>query len=85
MRQQPLTVQYDNQFKIISYDPLLVYIRGRLAERQIVHCLVTHHALTLLYQLQPNARLALYGHYNRRNQFIITKFMVGRPVQTLAS
>ncbi|KEZ15031.1 hypothetical protein Lp90_0842 [Lactiplantibacillus plantarum] len=50
-----------------------------------INCIIVKHALTLFYQLQPDAQLALYGHYNTRHQFVITKFMVRSAVQTLAS
>lgn len=82
-----LTVKYDNQFKILKYDPLMLYLRVTTLDdsRTPIHCLVVRHALTLFYDLRPNSRLALYGHYNHRHQFVITKFMVGAPVQSLAS
>ncbi|RRK11647.1 hypothetical protein D1831_00805 [Lactiplantibacillus garii] len=87
MHEQSLTVKYDNQSKILKWDPLMLYVRVRPLEEDAapIHCIVVKHALTLFYQLQPDARLALYGHYNRRHQFVITKFMVGTPVQSLAS
>lgn len=87
MENQNLTVRYANQTKILKLDPLLIYVRVETLGPHpvLVNCLIAQHALTFFYQLQPNAKLALYGHYNNRHQFVITKFMVGRPVQILAS
>lgn len=87
MNEQSLTVNYANQCKILKYDPFMLYLKVTPVtdQTQLIHCIVVKHALTLFYQLRPDARLALYGHYNRRHQFVITKFMVRTPVQSLAS
>ena len=87
MNEQSLTVNYANQYKILKYDPFMLYLKVTpIADQtQPIHCIIVKHALILLYQLRPDARLALYGHYNRRHQFVITKFMVRTPVQSLAS
>ncbi|MFB9769947.1 hypothetical protein [Lactiplantibacillus modestisalitolerans] len=85
---QALTVKYANQVKILKYDPFMLYLRVvplTGSADQPIHCLCVKHALTLFEQLHPDARLALYGHYNRRHQFVITKFFVGPAVQAVAS
>lgn len=87
MEMQNIVGRYDNQVKILKLDPFMLYVRVQPADPQApqLNCIIVKHALTLYYQLQPNARLALYGHFNKRHQFVITKFMVGQSVQTLAS
>ncbi|WP_318766869.1 hypothetical protein [Lactiplantibacillus carotarum] len=87
MQNQSINVQYANQVKVLKLDPFMLYVRvtTRDTHPQTLNCIVVQHALTLFYQLQPDARLALYGHYNQRHQFVITKFMVSAPVQSLAS
>lgn len=87
MEMQTIVGRYDNQVKILKLDPFMLYVRVQAVDTDAkpLNCIVVKHALTLYYQLKPNARLALYGHYNRRHQFVITKFMVGQPSQVLAS
>lgn len=87
MQYQNLSVKFDNQTKILKYDPLLIYVRVKTLDgtNTTINCLNVQHALTLLYQLKPDVRLALYGHYNQRHQFVITRFMVGQPVQQQVS
>lgn len=87
MTEQSLNVQYLNTQKILKYDPFMLYLKvaTRTANPQIINCIIVKHALTLFYQLQPDTPLALYGHYNRRHQFVITKFMVSKSVQSVAS
>jgi len=87
MEMKNLTGRYDNQVKILKLDPFMLYVRVQPTDTQArpVNCIIVKHALTLYYQLKPNAQLALYGHYNTRHQFVITKFMVGQTVQVLAS
>jgi hypothetical protein len=88
IQSENLTVKYLNKSKILKLDPFMLYLQvipvGDTTAKPI-NCIVVHHALTLFYQLKPDAKLALYGHYNSRHQFVITKFMVQSAVQTLAS
>ncbi|WP_137625054.1 hypothetical protein [Lactiplantibacillus pingfangensis] len=87
MEMKTIAGHYDNQVKILKLDPFMLYVRVQPNDNQAkpINCIIVKHALTLYYQLRPNAKLALYGHYNQRHQFVITKFMVGQSVQTLAS
>jgi len=87
MEMQTVVGRYDNQVKLLKLDPSMLSVRVQAVDTAAkpLNCIVVKHALTLYYQLKPNARLALYGHYNRRHQFVITKFMVGQPSQVLAS
>lgn len=84
MTNQALSGYYDNQLKILKYDPFLLYLRVKTVDGQLVNCLIVKHALTLFYQLKPDLPLALYGHYNQRHQFVITKFMVRVSAAELA-
>jgi len=79
---ETLTVKFDNQTKILKLDPFMLYVRvkPRHGNGQPINCIIVRHALTLFYQLKPDVQLALYGHYNRRHQFVIHKFMVGQAV-----
>ncbi|AVW09783.1 MULTISPECIES: hypothetical protein [Lactiplantibacillus] len=88
MQSENLTVKYLNKSKIIKLDPFMLYLQVtplKSAEAVTINCIIVKHALTLFYQLKPDTQLALYGHYNARHQFVITKFMVRAAVQTLAS
>lgn len=87
MEMQTVVGRYDNQVKILKLDPFMLYVRVQPVDQATkpINCIIVKHALTLYYQLKPNARLALYGHYNRRHQFVITKLMVGQPSESLAS
>lgn len=88
MQSEKLTVKYLNKSKIIKLDPFMLYLQVtplKSAETVTINCIIVKHALTLFYQLKPDTQLALYGHYNARHQFVITKFMVRAAVQTLAS
>ena len=88
MQSENLTVKYLNKSKIIKLDPFMLYLQVtplKSAETVTINCIIVKHALTLFYQLKPDTQLALYGHYNARHQFVITKFMVRVAVQTLAS
>ena len=87
MEMQTVVGRYDNQVKILKLEPFMLYVRVQPADQAAkpVNCIIVKHALTLYYQLKANSRLALYGHYNRRHQFVITKFMVGQPSESLAS
>ncbi|BDZ30307.1 hypothetical protein RA086_03865 [Lactiplantibacillus sp. WILCCON 0030] len=87
MEMQNLNVKYANHTKILKLDPFMLYVRVQRLDdpEKTINCLVVKHALTLYYQLQADAQLALYGHYNQRHQFVINKFMVGQPTKILAS
>ncbi|AUV72297.1 hypothetical protein C1940_07400 [Lactiplantibacillus plantarum subsp. plantarum] len=88
MQSKNLTVKYLNKSKILKLAPFMLYLQVtplKATEPMPINCIIVKHALTLFYQLQPDAQLALYGHYNTRHQFVITKFMVRSAVQTLAS
>ena len=88
MQSENLIVRYANKSKILKFDPFMLYLQVTTCNTPTpvtINCLVVRHALTLFYQLRPNAQLALYGHYNARHQFVITKFMVRPAVQTLVS
>jgi len=83
MKYESLNGILDSEAKILKLNPLLLYVRVS-ANGQPVNCLVSKHALNFLYQLQHNSRLALYGHYNNRKQFIISKYMITAPVNAVA-
>lgn len=86
MQPTNLTVKYTNKNKILKLAPFMLYLQVETLgpNPQKINCLIVQHALNLFYQLAPDTHLALYGHYNRRHQFVITKFMVRAAVQTLA-
>jgi len=87
MQPTSLSVQYTNKNKILKLDPFMLYLQVKTLgpNSQTINCIIVQHALNLFYQLTPDAQLALYGHYNQRHQFVITKFMVRTAVQTLVS
>ncbi|MFC6180599.1 hypothetical protein [Lactiplantibacillus daowaiensis] len=87
MTNEALTVKFDNQSKILKYDPFMLYIRVKplTPAAKPINCIVVQHALTLFYQLKPDLPLALYGHYNQRHQFVITKYMIRTDTHELAS
>lgn len=62
--------------KVLKLSPILLYVKLQLSSGQQVNCLVHVHALNFLYQAFDNSRVALFGHYNSRKQFIIEKYTV---------
>lgn len=41
-----------------------------------INCLITKHSLNFLYQVQEGTDLVVYGYYNSKNQFVVSKFCV---------
>lgn len=66
-----------NEPKIVSYDPLAVVFKT-VVNGEVTNCYLVSHALTFLYQAQPTARIALYGHFNKRHQFVVHRFMISQ-------
>lgn len=58
--------------KIVSYDPVMIVFKLELPD-STVNCFMVKHALTFLYQAGEKADVALYGHYNKRHQFIVNR------------
>ena len=62
--------------KVLNLSPLLIYVKIETITGEFINALVHKHALNFLYQATTGSRVALYGHYNRRKQFVIDKFTV---------
>lgn len=71
-----LNGRIDSEPKIIKQSPLLLYVKVRLANNETVNCLVARHSLDFFYRGIDGAHAALYGHYNHRKQFVITKYHI---------
>ncbi|MDV7719016.1 hypothetical protein GA840_04025 [Pediococcus ethanolidurans] len=64
-----------SSIKVLNLTPL---VRFELTDNHEakVNCLIHQHALNFLALAEPNAQIAVYGHYNKRHQFIVNKFMI---------
>ncbi|WP_203648344.1 hypothetical protein [Secundilactobacillus yichangensis] len=66
--------------KVIKQVPTMLYIPILTVDGQTLHCIVVQHALDFLYRAHANAKIAVYGHYNQRHQFVINKYFVRAQV-----
>ena len=41
-----------------------------------INCLIAAHSLNFLYEVEENSNIVIAGHYNNRNQFIVSRFCV---------
>ncbi|WP_334468940.1 hypothetical protein [Levilactobacillus sp. HBUAS67488] len=69
--------------KVLKLAPLLLFAKLTTAEGVQLNCLIHQHGLNFLYQATLGAQVAVYGHYNARQQFVIEKFTIlSRTTQT---
>ncbi|HBF74632.1 MAG TPA: hypothetical protein DDW71_05180 [Lactobacillus sp.] len=66
--------------KVIKQVPTMLYIPIITVDGQTLHCLVVQHALDFLYRARAGAKIAVYGHYNQRHQFVINKYFIQAQV-----
>lgn len=59
------------KIKLINSDPPLVYFQ--LEEE---HCLIARHALNFFAEAAPGSNVVVFGHKNRRGQFITDHYRV---------
>lgn len=83
MKYEAMNGVLDGEVKILKLNPLMLYVRV-YSDGQPVNCIVAKHALNFFYQLKKDSRIALYGHYNVRKQFVISKYMITAPVNAIA-
>lgn len=62
--------------KVLKLSPLLLYVKVEIDAAHTINCLIHQHGLNFLYEATAKSRVALYGHYNGRKQFVINKFTV---------
>lgn len=62
--------------KVLKLSPLLLFVKIEDDSGHRVNCLVHQHGLNFLYQATLNSHVALYGHYNDRKQFVISKYAI---------
>lgn len=62
--------------KVLNLSPLLIYVKVETTTGEVINSLVHKHGLNFLYQALAESRVALYGHYNSRKQFVIDRFTV---------
>jgi len=75
MEQQPLNGILESDPRTIKLSPLLLYVKIRDSKtNELINCLVHVHALDFLYRAEKGSTAALFGHYNSRKQFVITKY-----------
>ncbi|WP_424349354.1 hypothetical protein ACPBEH_00595 [Latilactobacillus sp. 5-91] len=65
--------------KVISFAPYLVRFTLQTTT-QNYNCLVAKDAFNLMYVAEQNARIAVFGRYNRKNQLIVDKYHVRNAV-----
>lgn len=74
MEQQPLNGTLESDPRTIKLSPLLLYVKIRDSKtNELINCLVHVHALDFLYRAKKGSTAALFGHYNSRKQFVISK------------
>ncbi len=63
--------------KVLNLSPLLLYTKVRNSKTGTeINRLAHKHGLNFLYEVSSGSRVAFYGHYNKRKQFIIDKYTV---------
>ncbi|GEL89257.1 hypothetical protein [Pediococcus parvulus] len=70
-----LSGKISSSIKVLNLTPLVRFELTDL-QNQKINCLVHQHALNFPAMAQPNSRIAIYAHYNKRHQFVVQKFMV---------
>ncbi|MGJ3947079.1 hypothetical protein [Levilactobacillus brevis] len=80
MKQVAIKGVVNREIKILKLNPLLMYV-GLWADNQdeTVNCLIHKNALDFFYRVTMDSKVAFFGHYNSRKQFIVDKFMVANP------
>jgi len=66
--------------KLIKPDPVMLYVSIITDDGQTLHCIVVSHALDFFYRAHAQSKIAAYGHFNQRHQFVITKYFVWAQV-----
>ena len=61
--------------KVISFSPYLVRFTLSTPE-QNYNCIVAKDAFNLIYVAECGAPIAVYGHFNQRQQLVIDKYNV---------
>lgn len=65
-----------NKLKLIKADqPTLAYVELEVEQSQVVKAIIAKEALSFLYEVQQGDRIAVYGHYNDRQQFVIERYL----------
>jgi len=77
MEQQPLNGTLESDPRTIKLSPLHLYVKIRDSKtNELINCLVHAHALDFIYRAERGATAALFGHYNSRRQFVITRYTI---------
>lgn len=66
--------------KIIKQVPTMLYVHIRTTDGQDLNAIVVQHALDFLYRAHDHDQIAVYGHFNRRHQFVVNKYFVRSQV-----
>lgn len=69
--------------KVISFRPYLVRFELKTTE-QNYNCLVAKDALNFMYLAEESARIAIFGHFNKRHQLIVDKYHVKNVIQNFS-
>ncbi|WP_341778579.1 hypothetical protein [Levilactobacillus sp. HBUAS70063] len=76
MEQLAINGKIMDEPKVLKMSPILLYVKIEDDTGAQVNCLVHKHGLNFLYEATAESRVALYGHYNWRKQFVIDKYTV---------
>lgn len=85
MKQLAINGKLISEPKVLKLSPLLIFAKIIDDAGQQQNCLIHQHGLNFLYQATVGARVALFGHYNQRHQFVITHFTVIASTTAAAS
>lgn len=53
----------------------LVHVKLALSNRETINALIGRKALSFLLDVQEGDQVAIFGHYNHKQQFIIEKYL----------
>jgi len=85
MDQRAVNGKIISEPKVLKLSPLLIFVKVADERGDVQNCLVHQHGLNFLYQATVGSRVALFGHDNRRKQFVVTHFTVMASSASVAS
>lgn len=53
----------------------LVHVQLIKQDQEKINALISKHALTFILEVKEGDKISVFGHYNKRKQFIIEKYL----------